>query len=164
MIPYFFVFIYIMMTYFAIRYCLLKYLINFWMYFAVFLVLPIISSFLCLAIFPGSVNFSDTFLGWMIIVLTIVLMNLFVYWTPEDRIREARVAVYLILAFWSTVSYVSFLLVDYIEELSLGSLSWELQPLVEAAVRWVTLPYLIGSVFGCFTLELAERNRLRKEG
>jgi len=115
---------------------------------------------------------SDNVIGYMTIVLTVVLLNFEIYITPKDIKREVRVAVYLILALYSTISY-CFFISDYLS----GPIYNVLEPLksefieyygefskqqvksgVESIMKWITLPYLVGTVIGCFTLELVDRN------
>jgi len=115
---------------------------------------------------------SNSVSKWMIILFCIILINIFVYWTPRNRFDEIRVAVYLLLAVFSTISY-CFFISDYLAAIITTKLhqvdefksitSDEIKEFIDITVKWFSLPYLIGSVFACFTIELISRNRNLRE-
>ncbi|MDK2799167.1 MAG: hypothetical protein PWQ70_786 [Clostridiales bacterium] len=115
---------------------------------------------------------SDKVIGYMTIVLTVILLNFEIYDAPKEIRPEVRVAVNFIVAMYSTISY-CFFISDYLTEPlyniliplesefveHYGEFSRQMIKLkVENFIKWVTLPYLIGAVFGCFLLELLDRN------
>ncbi|SEL10198.1 hypothetical protein SAMN05518856_107317 [Paenibacillus sp. OK003] len=168
-IVFFFVFIY-----FSARYLYLDKVTNWFYLMLLMLFTPIISAVLysfigmmLFEIFDEKLFIANGTLGWMVIILSIVLINLVVFWTPEERFNEAKVAIYFLLALFSTISY-CFFVSDFLSDLitpKLNSMSntritaEEVREFIENAVRWFTLPYLIGSVSSCFSLELVSRNR-----
>jgi hypothetical protein len=109
---------------------------------------------------------SDKLLIWMVLFITIILINIVIYWAPEDVLDEAKIAVYLLLAFFSSLSY-CFFMSDIISDIVIEKINKypelsnitksDISNFVDNIVKWFTLPYLIGSVFGCFTVELAQR-------
>lgn len=120
---------------------------------------------------------SSNLMKYMTIIITVLILNLEIYFTPKEKIDEVRVAVYLILALFSTVGY-CFFISDYIAQFLYNRLlpfraeiiseginfSREgIKSGIDNIIRWVCLPYLIGSVWGCFTIELANRNINLKE-
>ena len=165
--------------YYGMRYLFLKWVKHWFFYFVLFSLMPILSFFIYS--FLGSLIFeftnkeffvSDTVFKWMVILLCVLLTSIFVCWTPADRFDEVKVAVYLLLAFFSTISY-CFFISDYLAEVVTSKLNEinqfesftrdEIKELIDVVVKWVSLPYLIGSVFACFTLELIARNRNIRE-
>ena len=93
------------------------------------------------------------------------MTNFLIYTTPIERLSEVKVAVYLLLAIFSSLSY-CFFISNYLATLifnidGIKSLvTYEtIKSIIEDAIRWVTLPYLIGSVFGCFFVELVDRKK-----
>ena len=78
---------------------------------------------------------------------------------------------YLLLAFFSTISYCFFIsdylapiINPYIDILCGESFTeLEIKHKIENFITWATLPYLIGAVFGCFTIELVCRNYNRQK-
>ena len=115
---------------------------------------------------------SNNLMKYMTIIITVLIFNLEIYFTPKEKIDEVRVAVYLILAIFSTVSYCFFIsdyiahfvyikLIPYKMEIINEGFNFSEEGIksgVDNAIRWFGLPYLIGSVWGCFTLELVNRN------
>ncbi len=115
---------------------------------------------------------SNNLMKYMIIVITVLIFNLEIYFTPKEKIDEVRVAVYLILAIFSTISY-CFFISDYIAQFTYNKfLPFKTEIIdegfnfskegiksgIDNIIKWVCLPYLIGSVWGCFTLELVNKN------
>lgn len=156
-----------------------KYVKHWVMYSLYFLILPLISLFIWIAvgdtlsiIFEMPILVSDTVLGYMIIIFTIFIFNFEIYVAPKEIRSEVKLAVYLILAVYSTISY-CFFLSDYLSESIFNllnpysnefinegiNISQELiMDKVEWLLKWYTLPHLIAAVFGSFTLELVSRN------
>ncbi len=161
-----------------------KYFKHWVMYSVYFLILPLISLFIWVLmgdtlsrICNMPILVSDTVIGYMTIAFTVLIFNFEIYIAPKEIRSEVKVAVYLILALYSTISY-CFFISDYLSEpifnllkpysneiASEGiKLSKELiRGKVEWFLKWFTLPYLVGAVFGCFTLELVARNDEIKE-
>ncbi|TZE82630.1 hypothetical protein [Calorimonas adulescens] len=161
-----------------------KYVKHWVMYTLYFLILPLISLFIWVLIGDTlsricnmPILISDTVIGYMTIIFTVLIFNFEIYIAPKEIRSEVKVAVYLILALYSTISY-CFFISDYLSEPIFNflkpysneiankgiSLSKELiKGKVEWILKWFTLPYLIGAVFGCFTLELVDRNEKVKE-
>lgn len=155
-------------------YFLLKYIRNWVWYSLIFIAMPIVStilwSFLGLLIadiFKMPVIASDNVFGWMVLILTVILLNLSINITPDERFREVKVATYFVLAIFSTLSY-CFFISDYLTNVILSISNRfskeEIKTAIEYCIKWGCLPYLIGTVFGCFSLELTERNRVKKTG
>ncbi|MPN43898.1 hypothetical protein SDC9_191459 [bioreactor metagenome] len=102
--------------------------------------------------------------GWAILVLTILLLNFLVLTTSEEKTSEVKVAIYLVMAIFSTISY-CFFISDYlaeniikIEEIKQIMTYDQIKYQIESIIKWSCLPYLIGAVFGCFSIEFVERN------
>ncbi|NRF93430.1 hypothetical protein HQN89_21005 [Paenibacillus frigoriresistens] len=113
---------------------------------------------------------SNSMLWWMVLVISILLTNFSVKWTTFQRIDEVRVAMYFLLAVFSTISY-SFFISDYLAVMigpylekipELSFTAEEIKEGIKSIITWGSLPYLIGSVFGCFTIELVSRNHNRQ--
>lgn len=105
---------------------------------------------------------SNEFLGWGTLVLSIIVMNIIIYTSPNERISEIKVAIYFSLAIFSAISY-SFFLSDIstnlvIDMLKLNDEKELVKQAIDSLLKWMSLPYLIGMVFGCFTIELKQRN------
>ncbi|MDY8094479.1 hypothetical protein UY456_15885 [Paenibacillus polymyxa] len=168
-VVFFFIFIY-----FKARFLFLDKVTNWFRLVLLLLFSPVISvviysfiGMLLFEVFEEKLFIANGTLGGMVIILSIVLINLVVFWTPEERFNEVKVAIYFILALFSTISYCFFisdflstLLTPWLNSISATKVTSEgVRQLIENAVRWFTLPYLIGSVFSCFSLELVSRNR-----
>ncbi|MHC1750582.1 MAG: hypothetical protein AB9856_20115 [Cellulosilyticaceae bacterium] len=170
--------LFLMMHYWYRRF-INKYVKHWGMYSLYFLILPLISLFIWVLIGDTlsricnmPILISDTVIGYMTIAFTVLIFNFEIYIAPKNIRSEVKVAVYLILALYSTISYCFFisdylsqpifnLLEHYNNEIAREgiNLSKELvRGKVEWFLKWFTLPYLIGAVFGCFTLELVDRN------
>jgi hypothetical protein len=170
----FFVFIY-----YGMRYVLYRWIRHWGTYSLVFLLMPIISLFLwsffgmlLRDLTNNPVFISDSTLGWMVLFISILLTNFSVKWTPFQRIDEVKVAMYFLLAVFSTISY-CFFISDYLAAILgpyigkiLGLLvtDQEIKDGIKNIITWGSLPYLIGSVFGCFTIELVSRNHSKNAG
>ena len=168
----FFVFIY-----YCMRYVLHRWIRNWFMYSLFFFSMPIISLFLwsffgmfLRDLTGSSVFISDSVLGWMVLFISIILTNISVKWTPFERFDEVRVAMYFLLAVFSTISY-CFFIADYLAAMispyaeSMSEIlltEQEIKEGIKSIITWGSLPYLIGSVFGCFTIELVSRNHNRQ--
>lgn len=154
--------------------------VNHWIKYSIyFIILPLVSLFLWSILgdtlsrayhIPSLV--SDRAMGYMTILFTVLLLNYEIYVAPIKIRKEVKVAVYLVLAVYSTISY-CFFITDNLSELIFNMLKPYREEIiqyygvfsrnmirdkVELVLKWVTLPYLIGTVFGCFTLELVDRN------
>ena len=164
--------------------CFINRFIRHWISYSLyFFILPAIS-FLVWVLIGDSASIifgmptltSDRIMGYMTIILTIIIFNLEIYWAPKEVRNEVKVAVYLILATYSTVSY-CFFISDYLSEpiynffqpyskeiiKETGEFSKEMiKNGIEEIIRWTTIPYLVGAVFGCFSLELIDRNENAK--
>lgn len=159
--------IFFMMIYHKYRLVVHEKVINWWKYTVYFLSLPILAmlSWLLIGLFISEVFtsymfISSNFVKFMTIIITILIFNVEIYFTPKERIDEVRVAVYLVLAIFSTISY-CFFISDYLAQVVSESSNFtkeSIRNLIDIAIKWVSLPYLIGSVFGCFVLELVNRN------
>jgi len=152
-----------------------KFIINWKRYSAYFLLLPLYSFLLWLIggnilslLLNMPVLASTKGLGYMTIILTVLIFNFDIYIAPKEIRSEVKVAVYLILALYSTISY-CFFISDYLSEpvynwfkaFEIGGTGFSkelVKSKVEWLTKWLTLPYLVGAVFGCFTLELVDRN------
>ncbi|MET3549391.1 hypothetical protein ABID47_006028 [Paenibacillus favisporus] len=170
-----FVFPFYCALYYGIRYLFLRWIRHWTMYFLLFFLMPLISliiySFIGMLLFEltnKKIFISDSASKWMVILFCILLINIFVYWTPANRFDEVKVAVYLLLAVFSTISY-CFFISDYLAEIITPKLNQiselesitisEVKEFIDVIVKWFSLPYLVGSVFACFTVELVTRNR-----
>ena len=162
--------------YFYIRFFYLKYITTYMRFFTIFLLAPIITYLFwefVISLFSDLFNINlftkNDLATWAVLVLTILLINISVRFAPYDKIIEVKVAIYLILALSSAVSY-CFFISDYIttalmkiNEISNLTTYDQLKEEIDYLIRWGCLPYLIGSVFGCFSIELADRNYKLKE-
>ncbi|SHK32748.1 hypothetical protein SAMN02744037_02128 [Tepidibacter formicigenes DSM 15518] len=160
--------------------CIINRFIRHWISYSIyFFILPVISLFVWVLIgdsasriFGMPILTSSIIMGYMTIILTILIFNLEIYWAPKEVRNEVKVAVYLILAVYSTVSY-CFFISDYLSEpiynflqpyskeiiKEVGKFSKEMiRNGIEEIIKWTTIPYLVGAVFGCFSLELIDRN------
>ncbi|SDF56950.1 hypothetical protein SAMN04488689_105386 [Paenibacillus sp. cl6col] len=161
--------------YYGMRYLFVRWIRHWFFYFLLFLMMPIISLFVysfigrfLFEITNERIFISDSVSKWMVILFCILLINFFIYWTPSNRFDEVKVAVYLLLAVFSTISY-CFFISDYLAELVTPRLNqiyklniittFEIKELIDSIVKWISLPYLIGSVFACFTIEIVNRNK-----
>lgn len=160
---------------YSYRIMIYKYIKHWIMYTAYFLILPLISIFIWILvggvlsqIFEMPILMSDRVLGYMMIIFTICILNFEIYFVHKEIRDEVKLALYLTIAIFSTLSY-CFFLSDYLSEIIfnlLTSYSNEgidiskkiIKYKIEWLLKWYTLPYLIGTVFGNFTLELSSRN------
>ncbi len=153
------------------RYFVAKWIKKWWTFALLFFAMPLIALLIGTigsGIFASLFNIDliqfDPFLGFIVIVTTILLINYIIASTPESLVGEVKVAIYLILAISSAISYCFFapeyltnFLVENIKLLEYTNKN-EIIEVIDSILKWVTLPYSIGSVFGCFTIELVERN------
>lgn len=155
------------MIYHKYRIVVYEKVVNWWEYTIYFLSLPILAllswfliGLLMSDIFKSYIFISSNFVKFMTIIITILIFNIEIYFTPKEKIDEVRVAVYLVLAIFSTISY-CFFISDYLSQVISESFNFTKESIsnaIDIAIKWVSLPYLIGSVFGCFVLELVNRN------
>lgn len=173
----FFVFLYLIiflsLIYYYTRFLLIKYVTNWYIFSAVFMLMPLISVFfwslikiVLQDIIQMKLYLSNQISLWIVFLLSIAIVNLLIYWTPKERIDEVRVATYFLLAVFSTISY-CFFITDYLA-LFLSSYLTELKTkeieiMAANLVRWILLPYLVGSVFASFSIELVSRNENRRK-
>lgn len=169
-------FSFLAIIYYGSRYFIIKRVKRWGHYFWLFILMPILSmilwSFVSLILYdtfklPLLIN--DNFFGWAVLVLTILFLNLLVLTTSEEKIPEVKVAIYLVMAIFSSVSY-CFFISDYlaksffkINEIKQIMTYEQIKYEIESVIKWGCLPYLIGSVFGCFSIELVERNLKTKK-
>lgn len=163
--------------YYWSRFLFIKWVKHWLVYILLFFLIPIISvtiySFLGIFLYEitGEKFFiSNSMLGWMVIFLSILLINIVVYWTPQHRFDEVKVAIYFLLAFFSSISY-CFFISDYLTTFITPKLinipgfsavtTNDVKIFIEQVVKWVSLPYLIGSVFASFSIEYVSRRRKR---
>lgn len=162
--------------YFSIRYFYLRHITTYGRFSILFIFAPLITYIFWgffTELFYETLHITlfgiDGLTAKAVLILTILLINLSVKFTPYERITEVKVAIYLILALSSAVSY-CFFLSDYITgalmQLKLVSVSFtydQVKNWIDDVIRWGCLPYLIGSVLGCFSIELADRNHKLRE-
>lgn len=165
--------------YFKSRFLLMNLVRHFFLYTILFLLTPALVSLLwgLTNMIIGSWTKNLLFISnnsswWIIMILSIVIMNLTILWTEDSLIDEVKVAVYLLLAIFSTTSYCFFIsdliannVISYLKQypelsyITIGSLKTK----IDEFTKWITLPYLVGSVFGCFMIELVQRNLNKKK-
>lgn len=153
--------------YYLLQYIIYKWINHWFKYSMFFLISPLIVvifwSFVGMLLMERTNNaffISNELLVWVTLILSIIVMNLIIIFSPYERIHELKVAVYFSLAVISTISY-SFFLSDISTNLVLKYSSLDkkiIKEIIETLIKWSSLPYLIGLVFGCFTLELKQRN------
>jgi len=160
--------------YYSLKAFVFKYINHWFKYSLLFLISPIIVaffwSFCGIHLTEVTKNFlfmSNEFLGWVTLILSIIMMNVIIYTSPKDRISELKVAIYFSLAIFSAISY-SFFLSDISTNLIIDMFKFNeerelIKQTIDTLFKWMTLPYLIGMVFGCFTIELKIRNLELKE-
>lgn len=167
-----------LLVYYSMRYVLLRWIKHWFAYSLAYFLMPLVSLFIWIY-FGALLNdfmksdlfLMDSIVWWMVLFISIILINLSVIWTPYERIDEVRVSMYLLLAFFSTISYCFFIsdylapiINPYIDILCGESFTeLEIKHKIENFITWATLPYLIGAVFGCFTIELVCRNYNRQK-
>jgi len=163
--------------YYYSRYFVVKWINNWAKYLLLFALMPLFASiiYIFIGIFLTELTgyklfASNSMLLWMAVLLSILLINIIVLWTPLKRFDEVRVAIYVLLAISSSISYcffISDLLATYLTP-KINSLSGQLleketvEEFVDNFVKWGTLPYLIGSVWACAGIELKTRNYNRR--
>ncbi|MBU5256310.1 hypothetical protein [Tissierella praeacuta] len=167
------------MIYYWLRRFVCRHIKHWISYSVYFSILPLIAGFIWILFgdtlaltFNKPELVSDKVIGYMTIVLTVILLNFEIYDAPKEVRREVRVAVNFIVAIYSTISY-CFFISDYLTEPlynimiplesefieHYGEFSKQIIKLkVENFIKWLNLPYLIGAIFGCFLLELLDRN------
>ena len=160
-------------TYFLIRFLLYKWITHWISYLLILLLtpLPIAFTWLLIGMILEYPFFNDSLvLMGATIIFSIAFMNLIVFWTPFSRLDEVRVAIYFLLGIFSTISYLFFIadiatyfLRDFIMSLNQITIPTEtMRNDIDILIKWVTLPYLIGSVLCCFSIELVTRNYNRE--
>lgn len=159
--------------YFFTRYIIEKFLFHWAIYFGSFILLPLISFILThfyalllneLLIFYLNISIVDYPISKFAIIVSTLIYILIVLYTEPERLKEAKVAIYLLLAVFSTFSYCVF----FIDEMLLNLVTinfqidnYEIENLgsqIQVLFNWLLLPYLIGSVWSCFAIEFKERN------
>ncbi|MFY0518252.1 hypothetical protein ACOMCU_10530 [Lysinibacillus sp. UGB7] len=155
--------------YYSLKAFVFKYINHWFKYSLLFLLSPIIVAFFwsfcgmhLMEVTKKYLFISNDFLGWVTLILSIIVMNLIIYTSPDNNISELKVAIYFSLAIFSTISY-SFFLSDISTSLVIDmfKISEEkelVKQTIDTLLKWMSLPYLIGMVFGCFTIELKQRN------
>ncbi len=161
----------ILMFHSGLNYFILKKVNHWFKYSSLFIISPIIAMsfwlFYCTLLFDlTGKNFfmSNQFFGWGILILAILIINYIILISPtsQKQMSELKVAIYFVLAIFSTLSYISFLsgdLAQIIKNVNVNSEQVEnIKALIDELFRWGSLPYLIGMVFACFSIELKQRN------
>lgn len=159
--------------YFFIRFLLCKLVIHWFFYVLIFLFTPFLTAFAWISVgvifmYPFF-NYNMVLIG-ATIILSILFMNLIVFWIPFSQLDEVRVATYFLLGMFSTFSYLFFMadiatyfLRDFLIDFNQTSIPTEtMRNDIDILIKWVTLPYLIGAVLCCFSIELVIRNYNKK--
>lgn len=116
--------------------------------------------------FAGTGPNSDL-MDYLIIICMIILFNFIILKAPKENLPAVKVAVYLTLAIFSTFSYCTFLITDWLSNYILEQnvdpsikITEEdlkrLQDRIDSFFKYLFMPYLIGTFFACFTLEYKE--------
>ncbi|TQR26826.1 hypothetical protein C7Y47_24125 [Lysinibacillus sphaericus] len=168
-LKWFYLISFIFMWYFTLMFVISKWINKWYKYSLLFLFSPIIAFFswvflggLLSLVTDNNYFVSDELLIPITLVFSIIIMNFVIYVSPYNKIDELKVAIYFLLAIFSTISY-CFFLSDISTNLIFGYWNDDaekeiIKQLTDLILKWFTLPYLIGMVCGCFTIELKQRN------
>ncbi|MGC5328984.1 hypothetical protein [Brevibacillus sp. SYSU BS000544] len=159
--------------YYIARYFVEKTLDHWFKYFILFMCVPVISLFVSdiyMLLIAEEFSFlpSDSILLKMTVLISIVIQNIIILFTRNQRIVEVKVATYLMLALFSTLSY-CFFMSDLIVSLfnpqtinNFGGIEKVKQD-VQELFSWILFPYLVGTVWACFIIEWIERNTKKQD-
>jgi len=108
---------------------------------------------------------NDTAIMVIVIILSLLFINSIVYLVPIKNIKEVRVSIQLMIATFTTLSYLMYLLGDMsnyiINKLvayELGVTEEDIKNILTSILNGITLPYLVSCVWSLFFIELRERN------